>query len=245
MNKWLLLLCGVFVNINAFGENITGEWHRNTLFATAELTINQDMSFAIDATRASYLGSIDGTLTKIKDGYYFSYITDGYEVGQSCVMIFIDRIEKIEIMVYGDQVGAGYSVYYDGIYEKSRLPEHEFINRALDHVIGNYFDKDMVKELLGDDLEYFVHCFGNIIVKRLDNGIIIDGWMPGIAPWYNGIIKIENDHIYLLITDCRGETVVLNYYTNDGSQTDIPGEFRNWHYFNDETAIVKKTINTD
>jgi len=68
----------VFININAFSENIIGEWYRNLLYATAELIINQDMSFSIEATRTAHNGSIDGTLSKIRDRYYFSYINDKY-----------------------------------------------------------------------------------------------------------------------------------------------------------------------
>ena len=153
-------------------------------------------------------------------------------------MIFIDRIEYIEIIVYGDQVGAGFSVYYDGIYEKNRLSNEEFIEIALDYIIGNNFDKNTVKELLDNDLEYFTHCFGTIIAERFDSGIILNGWMPGVAPWQNGIIKIENDTIYILITDCRGESNILKYYTNDRNQINIPDEFRNWHYFNDGIDIT-------
>jgi len=96
MNKLFFWMFFVFININAFSENIIGEWYRNSLYATAELIINQDMSFSIEATRTAHGGSIDGTLSKTRDGYYFSYINDKYDTGQSCVMIFIDHLVLLQ-----------------------------------------------------------------------------------------------------------------------------------------------------
>ena len=245
MIRLFVLICLVFININAFSENIVGTWYRNSLFATAELVINQDMSFSIEAIRTAHSGSISGTLSKIRDGYYFSYINDQHDLGQSCIIIFVERAGNIEITVYGDQVGAGFSVFYDGIYERNQLSDNEFIEKALDYIIGDYFNKNIVRELLGNDIEYFTHCFGVVFVESVDNAIIINGWMPGAAPWQNGIIKIKDNNIYILITDCRGETNIFNYYTNDNNQVEIPDGFRSWHYFNEKIYIISRIVNIE
>ena len=246
MSRLFVLICLVFINTNAFSENIFGTWYRNTLFATAELVINQDMSFSIEATKTAHEGSIDGTLVKIKDGYYFSYINDyPYELERSCIIVFVERIESMEIIVYGDQVGAGFSVYYDGIYERNQLSDNEFTEKALDYIIGDYFNKNAVRELLGNDAGYFTGCFGTALIEKSGNTVIINGWMPGIAPWQNGIIKIMDDKIYILITDCREENNVFSYYTNDKDQMEIPDEFRSWHYFNERMDIVNRVVNRE
>ena len=58
----------------------------------------------------------------------------------------------------------------------------------------------------------FPYCFGTNYVTNYNNKIIIEGWLRGVAPWQNGIIKIENNNIYILITDCR-ENIVFKYYS--------------------------------
>jgi hypothetical protein len=236
MGKYLLLLFFVLINGNIFSENIVGKWYRNLFFHEAELTIDNEMAFTIEAWNNANSGSVTGQLTKIKDGYYFSYIDDKYDTGHSCVIILIEYIEKIELIVYGTQVGAGSGVYYDGIYVSSQWTNDERIEDAVNSIIGNYFDKNIVKNLLKDDLEYFTACFGSFIVNN-NNKIIIEGWLRGVAPWQNGIIKIENDNIYILITDCR-EDIVFRYYSTDNKHKNIPEEFFSWHYYKEDIEIV-------
>ena len=237
MGKFLLLSFFIFINGNVFSENIMGKWHRNSVFAAAELTIDSKMIFTIEAWNNANSGEITGQLTKIRDGYYFSHINDQYDSEQSCVIIVRENTKNIELMVYGDQVGAGHGVYYNGIYEREQWTDHEHTENALNSIIGNHFDNNMVKQLLGDDLEYFVYCFGSIIVKNYDNKIIIEGWLRGAAPSQNGIIKIENNNIYILITDCR-EGIVFRYYSTDNEQENLPEEFLNWNYYNEKIKII-------
>jgi hypothetical protein len=223
---------------NVFSENIIGKWYRNSLFSGAELTINNEMIFTIEAQSSANSGSVTGRLTKIKDGYYFSYINE-YDSGSSCVIILKEDIGKIELIVYGDQVDAGAGVYYDGIYEPDQWTKNERIEIALNSIIGNYFDKNIVKQLLKDDLEYFTEWFGSIILNNYNNRIIIEGWLRGLAPWQNGIIKIENNNIYILITDCR-EDIIFRYYSTDKKQKNIPEEFINWHYYKENIEIINE-----
>jgi hypothetical protein len=237
MKITFLLMFSLFVSTTVFTENIIGKWYRNLLFGTAELTVDQDMTFLIEAQNTAHSGNVEGKLVKIKDGYYYSHIND---YGQSCIIIFIEHIDNIELVVYGDQVGAGATVYYDGKYEKQPMSNDEYINKALDHVIGNTYDKNLVKNLLGNDLEYFLVCFGVIFTKNNDDSIILEGFMPGVAPWQNGIIKIKNNSIYILITDCREKITIFRYYTNDNLQEIIPNEFKDWNYFNEERKIINK-----
>jgi hypothetical protein len=219
-------------------DNIIGKWYRNLLFATAELTVDQDMNFSIEAQNTAHFGNVEGKLVKLKDGYYYSYIKDNdYE--DSGVIIFIEHIDNIELIVYG-WIGAGATVFYDGKYEKQPMSNDEYINEALDHIIGNTYDKDIIKNLLENDLEYFLTCFGAISKKNNGDSIILEGYMPGIAPWQNGIIKIKNNNIYILITDCREEIIIFRYYTNDNLQEIIPDEFRDWVYFYGERKIINK-----
>jgi hypothetical protein len=226
------------MNNNVFSENIIGKWYRNYLFANAELSIDKNMDFIIKAIHTAHEGQIEGKLTKIKDGYYFSYIDDRY--GQSCIIVFLDHIEYLELIVYGDQVGAGARVYYDGKYEKQPMAHDEYIDEAFNYIIGDYFDINLIKMLLGNDTQYFAECFGERFLTITENHIIIEGYMSGIAPWQNGIIKIENEMIYILLTDCRGDEIVLKYYTNDISKITIPIEFRKWKYFNEAMEIKNK-----
>lgn len=237
MNKYLFIIFIIFVNINAFSEGIVGKWYRNYLFAEAELTINENMDFSITATHTAHEGEIEGKLVKIKDGYYFSHIEDPYPNGQRCVVILVEKINHLEIIIYGDQVNAGARVYYDGEYNRQPTSNEKKINMAIDYIIENNYDGDVIKILLGNDIQYFIECFGTRHITNKSNVVIIEGWMPGVAPWQNGIIKIDDNKIYILITDCRGENIIFRYYSNDSSQKNIPNEFINWQYFNKDIII--------
>lgn len=219
-------------------ENITGKWYRNYLFNDAELTIN-DKEFSINALGMANLGFIEGTIIKIEDGRYISNIVDELNNEKSTI-IFLYNTDCIEVIVEGVQIGAGNRVFYDGKYEKEAMTAEEYIDKGLEHIIGDSYNKIIVKELLGDDLEYFITCFGIRYVEILGNRIIIEGFMPGIAPWQNGIIKIENNNLYIMITNSRED--ILKYYTNDFFNNDIPNEFRDWVNFDMEKEMIKKIL---
>ncbi|MDR2864675.1 MAG: hypothetical protein LBV68_03585 [Spirochaetaceae bacterium] len=240
--KLFVLLALFFTSIgNLFSEPIAGIWHRNYIYGTAELSINNDMVFSIEARNTAHEGYITGKIVKIKDGYYFSYIDDKYDTEQKCIIIFIDHIENIEVIIYGDQVGAGHSVYYDGIYDKNKKSDEYFVNEKLQYLFEGTFDIEAVRLLLGSDLDYFVECFGIHLKETINDSIVITGIMPGVGPYQNGIIKISDNKIYILITDCREKTIKLKYYTNDSEQTNIPDEFMQWKYFNKDIEIIKIT----
>jgi len=74
-------------------------------------------------------------------------------------------------------------------------------------------------------------------VNDQDNKIIIEGWLRGAAPWQNGIIKIENNNIYILFTDCREDTL-FRYYSTDNAQKNIPIEFIGWYYYKENMEII-------
>jgi hypothetical protein len=222
---------------NVSYEAIIGKWYRNLFSAEAALTINNDMTFTIEAMNNANSGGVTGKLTKIKDGYYFSHIIDESSLA-SCVIIFIENSKYIELIVYGNQVNAGGGVYYDGIYEPAQWTKDERIEIALNSIIEDYFDKNTLKQLLKDDMEYFTECFSSFIINDDDNKIIIEGWLRGVAPWQNGIIKIENKNIYILITDCRDDDLIFRYYSTDKKQNNIPEEFTNWHYYKDNIKIT-------
>jgi hypothetical protein len=246
MNKISIILLLITVFIFSCGtrndktnrnENIIGKWYRNSLFAESELTINNELGFSIEAWSSANSGSVTGRFTKIKDGDYFSFVDDRYDSGASCIITLKDNNGKMELRVYGAQVGAGAGVEYDGLYERNKWTKSERIETALNRLIGNYFDKNIVKNLLKDDLEYFTECFGAISVNDDNNKIIIEGWLRGVAPWQNGIIKIENNNIYILFTDCR-ENTVFRYYSTDKGQKTIPKEFISWYYYKENLEII-------
>ncbi|QQO10371.1 hypothetical protein [Breznakiella homolactica] len=235
MNKKFLVILLCFISSHIFSQDIIGTWYRTELYSKAELTISSEMDFSIDATNNANFGNIEGNLIKIKDGYYYTHIAD---FDQGCVILFIEHKDNIEVIVYGDQIGAGSSVYYDGKYEEQPLTKEEEMNRRLDYIVESKYDKNKLKELLGSDLEYFIECFGTRFIEKNGNTIIIDGWMRGVAPWQNGIIKIQNDNIYILITDCRDS--VLKYYTNDIFNKTIPDEFKRWEYYQENIVVIDK-----
>jgi len=238
MKRLFIVMFISLVNINIFCEGIYGTWYRNSIFHMSKLIINIDMTFSIEAENNANMGSIEGKLTKIKDGYYFSYINDSI---QSCLIVFIEHNNDIELGVYGDQIGAGAGVYYDGKYEKQKISHDKYIEEALIYIIGDYYDKNKIKDLLEDDINYFIECFGTIFRKNIKSGILLEGSLRGVAPWQNGIIKIEKNNIYILITDCR-EDIIFRYYTNDVTKSNIPDEFKHWNYFNEKMDIRKKIM---
>jgi len=238
MGKYLFFILFVLVNVNIFSENIVGNWYRNLLFAESELIISNEMNFSIEAWNSANSGSVKGQFLKIKDGYYISHVDDRYDSGASCIITLKENNGKMELRVYGARVGAGAGVEYDGLYERNKWTNEERTETALKVIIGNNFDKDIVKSLLKDDIAYFTECFGTIIVNEQNNKIIIEGWLRGVAPWQNGIIKIENNNIYILFTDCREDETLLRYYTTDNARKNIPEEFFSWHYYKENMKII-------
>jgi hypothetical protein len=220
-------------------ENIAGIWYRNSFHAPAVLTINEDMEFFVDALLGANEGQIGGKIEKIKDGHYISYIDDQPE---ECKITFLFNLENIELEVDGR---TGDNVIFNGEYEKNKLSDNELVEQHIDYIFNNRFEKEIAKELLGSDIILFATCFASGVSSRekYDDKIIIEGWMPGLAPYYNGIIKIENNNnIYILLTDHIDgeyrEEQIFRYYTNDILQKTIPDEFKEWHHFNEEKRIM-------
>jgi hypothetical protein len=242
MRKIIVLLLIITTGLVSFSEeNIIGKWHRNDIDAIAELEINENLEFSISATHNTNSGYIDGKLTKIDDWNYFVYIDDRETSGQSCLIVFTDNKDSMQVTVYGDQFGAGASVYYEGKYENTAISPEEYTAKSLDSIIGDKYDIDAIKTLLGEkDLEYFTICFGITEETNGEDFLIIEGFMPGVAIWQNGIIKIKNEYIYILVTDSREDEFTYKYFTNDTSQKEIPEEFKKWHYFKNEGKVIKE-----
>jgi hypothetical protein len=240
MKKFYFALFVTFVAPNIFSQDISGEWFRNSYLFEAELKINNDMTFSIDARRFANTGYMEGVITKIAEGHFVSNII---EVDARTTITFIIREKyrgnKIEVFTEGDwRYYGGHGVYFEGIYERRQTPIEEHISESLEFMFENIFDVNIVKQILKNDSEYFLQCFGARVNMPIESGVIIQGWLPGVAPWQNGIIKIENNNIYILLTDCRRDRIVFSYYTNDIFSEDIPSEFRSWHYFDDQIEII-------
>jgi hypothetical protein len=238
MNKLFILVFLIFIEVTAFSQNITGIWYRNIPNIEATLIIYPDMRFSIDATHGGFSGAIDGKMTKVKDYIYYSHIN---EFNQSCVMVFSIDGKSIEIITYGDHVGAGNAVSYSGIYDKEKITKEEYIKKGCEYVIGHYYDINAVTRLLEEDTEYFISCFVGISGENLfDGSKIITGFTSGLAQSQNGIVKIKGSKIYILLTDNRGKNNVFRYYTNDINQNNIPDEFTKWNYYKNNVTIIKK-----
>lgn len=74
-------------------------------------------------------------------------------------------------------------------------------------------DEDL-RELLGDEYQYFIDCFDTIGDTQLyEDGIFINGYVRGIVPYMSGVLCVDTDgFIYVLLIETEDNIV---YYTNN------------------------------
>ena len=246
MRKMIFILLAV-LSCNVFALDISGTWYRNYLYASAELIIDDAGGFSIEAVHTAHHGFIEGTIRKIRDDYYYAFVEDAV-IGQACLIVFAVHPDFLEVKIYGDKIGAGARVYYDGKYDTRKMTRDERNAEALGYILETAYDADKVKELLKEDLEYFVDCFGTrFIDKPGADTVIIEGFMPGVAPWQNGIIKTDKTNIYMVITDSRGDGVLFRYYSNKPGVMEIPEEcvqwiIKNWNEYSDFYRVKDRII---
>jgi hypothetical protein len=228
MKSFFIIVFFTLFNTSVFSDTITGTWYRNEVFRLAEIEIDENMHFVIDASNAGYSGYFEGYLTRIKDGYYFSLY---YGTIQNGLMVLVEHDAYLEIIIYGDQIRASKDVYYDGKYERHQIPPEEYRDRALDEIIENNYDINIIKALLQNDIGYFIQCFERRKTTDNGNSLLIEGG--------NGIMKIENGNVYILTVRDR-PVISYQYYTSDIFQEDIPEEFKKSGFYRDTIFINKK-----
>lgn len=230
--KYIVAISYFFVAILAFGQQqvLTGTWYRNDLFAEATLKIDPDLHFGIEAYHTAHSGEIDGTLTKVTDSVYFAKV-DEPDIQQACIMVFLISKKNISIKLFGDEVGAGASVYYEGTYVRAPLTEAEQRYEALKWILSSHYAEDSVIKLLGNNVDYFVGRFeARSSAPSQDDFLswVYQGFLPGAAPYQNGIFAVGSKYIYILFLDSRSNPPEFQYYTNDPTRRQLPKTFLVW-----------------
>ncbi len=239
MNRFVFPLF-FLVSMTAFAqESIEGTWYRNDLFAGATLTVGKDLHFEIDAQNTAHTGEIDGSLEKISDGIYFTKIED---YGEKCVIVFQLDGEDLKVILYGDQVGAGFTVYFGGTYERHEFTDEESRQQALAYILSGAYDSAAVERLLGKDIDLFILSFEAVGSTATHDPFLenaYEGFLPGAALDDFGIFAVGGKYIYILFQDERGSTTVYQYYTNDPARSALPATFASWLSGHDDHPIVK------
>ena len=241
MKILIFCLCYLLIAAYAYSEDISGTWYRNLDSAEGVLTINDNLEFSIEVEVFTHSGATEGVLTKIEDGHYVSEITGEPGIyDEKMIMTFLYHTNYIDVSVEGAQIGLGARAFYDGKYERHQRTNEEIVDSGLNRIFEERFDLSIVRQLLtlGDDLEYFIQCFASTTVYKGETIIVISGYLPGVAPWQNGVILIRGDIIHIMITDCRGDTITLRHFTNDESTIELPAGYEDWHYFSQIRRIV-------
>jgi hypothetical protein len=220
----------LFISYLALAEvPLKGKWYRNDLFASATLII-ENGTFHITALNTAHHGEIEGELVKIKDGIFYTIIEENY-YDEKCLIVFEEKEDGINVIVFGEQIGAGATVYYDGLYEKTKLDHVEYQNKALDQIIGNKYDKSIIRRILNEDLDYFIECFERYNDYPNNDKYIsycISGFLPGAGISQNGIIIIKGRYIEILLLDSRNDPWIYQYYTDGPINNSIGKTLMDW-----------------
>jgi hypothetical protein len=236
--KHIACIISIFcICFHSFSEATT--WYRNDISSMAALTI-ADSSFHIIAGYNGHNGEVSGALKQINDTIYFAYVEDT-EYEQKSLFVFEMSESNIQVTVYGDQIGAGAFVYYDGIYENKELTEEEYQDKYLFRVFDNKYDINRIKKLLKNDLSYFVDCFKrvNTYIESDENVVYcIEGYHPGDSDSQKGIILITKQAIEILFLDSRDDTWIYQYYTNKTISNKINSILLQWITDNGKYEII-------
>jgi len=129
---------------------------------------------------------------------------------------FEENNNQVKVSTYGEKIGAGFTVYYDGEYDIKEITQEQFRQQAIDYIVGKRIDRNIVLGLVKDDLDYFIECFERVIDYRKDTNIeyTISGILPGAALYQKGVLLINNGEIAILFLDCRTKPMSYKYYTN-------------------------------
>jgi hypothetical protein len=96
-------------------ENIV-TYYRDDNGTTGRLELSNNKIHIVVLYRERH-GDIEGRLKKINDSTYYAVIEEK-EFNEKCLLVVEVHTDEVLIKIYGDQVGAGAWVYYDGIYKK-------------------------------------------------------------------------------------------------------------------------------
>ena len=93
-----------------------GTYYRDDNGTTGRLELSDNKVHIIVLYRERH-GNIEGSLEKINDDIYYTVIEDkGFN--EKCLLVLEVNNDEVVVKIYGDQVGAGAWVYYDGVYKK-------------------------------------------------------------------------------------------------------------------------------
>jgi hypothetical protein len=248
MRKYPIFIIFLFISLNIFADNdIIGKWYHYFPFS-AEIIILENLDFTIYARSPVGNGHINGTLTKINDDNYFSFLSNDEK---KCLIVLRYRErtyelgkDVVEVEMFGDRMDNTDTVFYSGRYSKESMSEEEYIQVLENDLFMNFYHpnpEQIFKELLKEDYKYFleIFCF-SARQSYMDNYITMEN---DHNEWYNGILKIvfenkEISQIYILMTDRRNNTNVLKYYTNIDSSNGIIDEFKEWKYYDESNMVL-------
>ena len=116
--------------------------------------------------------------------------------------------------------------YFNDHMEWARLSDQKKLNL----IFSDYYDIEIVKDLLGDYLRNFLETFQSTRVVEISGNIIIEGFIPGGNRFTNGVVKIEEISISILFGYIENNRGLYMYFTN-GLNDILPVEFYNWNNF--------------
>jgi hypothetical protein len=194
MKKYPVLIIFLFISLNIFADNnIIGTWYDYPF--SAEITILENLDFTIYARSPVENGYINGTLTKINDDNYLSFLSND---GKNCLMVLRYKgrrdvsfgEEIIEVEMSGDRIDNANTVSHRGRYSKDSMSEEEYIYELERNVFIDIYHllypEQIFKELLQEDYKYSLEIF-------LYSDQYMDSYitMQYNNDWYNRILKID------------------------------------------------------
>jgi hypothetical protein len=227
--------------------NIKNEWiKQNGEYEEGVFTleIKNNMNFSITIYSIYYqkiVGKVEGKLNLIKPvskphlNIYYAvfkdYLGEFDSRKENGILVFVEKDNNIIVNVFGDNINSGTGYYpYDGLYIKNE-PLNEKDEEKLKLLFMDIYDIREVEILLGLNIKYFLEIFESFIIERTNENIIIKGWEPGGNRFTNGIVKIENNYIYIYILYGDNRLGKYIYITNNNSRKELPKDFYEWEHF--------------
>lgn len=178
--------------------------------------------FNLLVVHGSHIGEFEEEYAKFVDKNRAVFtIQDNDEI---CKLEFIKLNENILIQESNCIYYHGMRAYFDGKYSLKK----DFFYYLSDEININDNTLSKIYSLLDTCFEEYLNCFSDYWVETENSRKIIFGKVPGMYPYYNAILILDDDNV-------RGSFINVNLNNND--------EDKIIYWFSSDNILDKRIIN--
>ena len=185
-----------------------GIWKResfsNAVSGTLEIyNVNHDgFYFNLLVVHGSHIGEFEQEYAKFIDKNKAIFTIK--DIDEICKLEFIKLNENILIQESNCTYYHGMRAYFDGKYSLKK----DFFYYLFEEININDNTLSKIYSLLGECFEEYLNCFSDYWVETENNRKIIFGKVPGMYPYYNAILILDDDNV-------RGSFINVNLNNNN------------------------------